>query len=224
MPRPETDDDPVPVKGGTLRHVVKRGKRTPSLLFDLAFNPHVTDECGADPHLHEMLVSLAMQFIADTTGIEVDQSKCEKLTRSHTGPVRDIHHSLDQSLSHLLPAECKLDVGESILHILHHRNSQKDRSREAVLPPLRMPGNLHANSKKPLIQELPDTLQTSEREARQKRLRFPEHTIEVSDDTVVVCVNLPGVVSVADVDLEISKVCNIRIHSVFSKTRPHLCH
>ena len=214
LPRPETDDDPVPVKGGTLRHVVKKGKRTPSLLFDLAFNPYVTDECGAEPLLHEMLVSLTMQFIADTTGIEVDPSKSEKLTRSHKGPLKDIYHSLDESFNHLLPEECRLDVRDTILDALHCRNSQKDSSRGTVLPPLRLPGDLQSIPKQPLIQELPEMVGKSRREAPHKRVQFPEHTMDVSDGIVTVCVNLPGVNSVADVDLEISEVGRVH-HELF---------
>lgn len=215
LPRPKTDVDPIPVKGGVLRHLVKKGKRVPPLLFDLAFNPYVTDQCGGtDPVLYEMLVSLTIQFIADATGVEVDPSKCERLSHLHKGPLKDIHNSLDENFNHLLPPESRLDVGQSILDALQRLNSQKD-TRNCVLPPLKLPGDVQGNPEKPLIQELPDRLGKAGGKELHTDVCSPTHLIDVCEREVKVSVNLPGVSSVAEVDLEISKV-----HAKYSMNLP----
>ena len=116
VPRPKTDDDPVPVKGGTLRHLTEGDKKTPDLLIDIAFNPSVLDECTKETTLEFMLVSLALDFVEDYAELSVDRKTCTKLKRPlFKGLEEDIRCSLDEQWRGSLSEKSRLDIGDSLL-------------------------------------------------------------------------------------------------------------
>ena len=82
VPKPKTDNDPIPVKGGVLRHVIDTHTRKKSrdLVVDVAFNPYVLDECLQDCVMESMLVSLCQNFVEDVTQLKIqDRKKCTKV-------------------------------------------------------------------------------------------------------------------------------------------------
>ena len=115
VPRPKTDDDPISVKGGMLRHVTKNGKKTKDLLIDIAFNPYVLDECAKQQELEDMLVSLALDFVQDFTEQKVDRKSCSKVREVFVGLESDIQCSLDEQWKDRLSEESRLDIGVSLL-------------------------------------------------------------------------------------------------------------
>ncbi len=116
VPRPKSDDDPVPVKGGTLRHLTtKEGKKTKHLIFDVAFNPYVLEECMKEKTLEDMLISLSLDFLEDITALRVQRKSCMKVKERVMGVAMDVHCSLDEQWRELLSQASRLDVGESLL-------------------------------------------------------------------------------------------------------------
>ncbi|XP_011409326.1 PREDICTED: PIH1 domain-containing protein 2-like, partial [Amphimedon queenslandica] len=81
VPYPPTDNDPIPVKGGTLRHHLNdKRKRTQNseLLYELAFNPRVTKECSKDLLMFEMLKNLSLDFTEDTLSVHTNREAVTK--------------------------------------------------------------------------------------------------------------------------------------------------
>ena len=81
---PKTDQDPIPVQGGTLRYLVdeKTKRKTPSkdLVYDVAFNPSVIEECSRGPVMDTMLVALVLDYVEDRTELKVlDKAKFKKV-------------------------------------------------------------------------------------------------------------------------------------------------
>lgn len=75
VPKPVTEQSPIPVKGGILRYLIdERTKlKVPSkdLVFDVAFNPGVIEECTQSPVMDGMLASLILEYVEDMTDLKV---------------------------------------------------------------------------------------------------------------------------------------------------------
>ena len=134
MPRPKTDNDSIPVKGGILRHVTKNGNKTKDLLIDIAFNPYVLDECAKQQELEGMLVSLALDFVEDFTEQKIDRKSCRKAKEEFVGLQNDIQCSLDEQWKDGLSNESRLDIGESLLKQLSSLKVE-EASRGTCKPP-----------------------------------------------------------------------------------------
>ena len=209
VPHPLTDADPVPVKGGTLRYVVVNGHKTVNLVYDIAFNPQVVEECSSNPVLFDMLTSLSLDFVEDMTKLNMRR---DTLSKSDVkGTQTDIHHSLDEGLKHLLPKESQLDFGDSLLDELGRLSS----AETGELPPLKLPYQEKNSNKKPLIEELPSTTYANNSEVITKRPHYSVDVISIGEKKgLQIKVKLPGVRSVNDVNLEISEV-SIRFKMMF---------
>ena len=205
VPQPKSDTDPIPVKGGTLRHLVKNNSRTPQLVFEIAFSPFIVDECCKQAELKQSLIDLSLNFVSDFAKVQIDKNSCKKLKTAFKGTREDLGYSLDDRLKHLLHKESKLDIGDSILDELRQRDlpsAERDNSdwNGDTLPSLRLPSDAIPAGRK-LIEELP-----SGSEGR-KQLRRPEYSMERENGRVSLTVCLPGVMSVREVELDVSEVC-----------------
>ena len=128
VPRPKTDNDPIPVKGGTLRYLFEGGKKTQDLLIDIAFNPSVLDECTKDTTLEFMLMSLAFDFVESYAELRVDRKTCTKLKRPlFKGLEEDIRCSLDEQWRGSLSKESRLDIGDSLLKQLSKMTTEDSK-------------------------------------------------------------------------------------------------
>ena len=124
VPRPKTDSDPVPVKGGALRHLVDNGRRRQNeLVIDIAVNPYVLQECLKERELKVMLVSLSLDFIDEFLAITTDRN-VQNVEEEFKGQREDISYSLDEQWSELLTRESRLDIGDSLLRTLNKKQSQ----------------------------------------------------------------------------------------------------
>ena len=88
MPKPKTNDDPIPVKGGILRYLIdERTKlKTPSkdLVFDAAFNPSVMEECSRDPVLDKLMGALVLDYTEKFANlILLNKEACKKVKKYH---------------------------------------------------------------------------------------------------------------------------------------------
>lgn len=153
IPSPQGDTDPVPVKGGILRHLVKNGKKTSDLLYDVAFSPQFLEECQQKVPLQDMLNSLIIRFIEDMIKLKINQESLKKMKSDFKGPRADIPNSLDERFNHFLPMESRLDIGDTILEELS-RMGLSEHSKESELPPLRL--FPESQDKRKLIEELPE--------------------------------------------------------------------
>lgn len=185
-------------------------------MIDIAFNPQVIDECMKDPTMCDMLNSLSLDFISDTTKLLLYRKTFKNIKSSFKGPKNDIHCSLDEHLKDGLTPASKLDICDSLLDQLANLNTSSE-----TLPALK----LHPGHTKPgkLIEELPSCVTqplanaTKEKEPHvdtQQQIKVPSFTLEIkmTDDSrhkmLIVVVSLSGVSSVKDVELEVSQVNN----------------
>ena len=210
VPRPKKDSDPIPVKGGTLRHLVKDHQKTGHLLFDIAFNPYVVQECCKDKELECMLLNLSLDFVSDFAKVEIDRPSCKKLKAPFKGPQEELQYSLNDHSRHLLAKESQLDIGDSILEELHRitcgNNEEVEAKNSSTLPLLKLPCHKGIVPGRKLIEELP----ASSKDGMEGQVKRPDHSVEVVTEEgierVRVTVNLPGVTSVREVELDVSQV------------------
>ena len=127
VPKPKKDSDPIPVKGGTLRHVTRDKQKTKDLIIDIAFNPYVLEECERNKILEGMLISLSLKFVEDFTQLKVSRENCVKIQETFKGLLMDIRCSLDEQWRSSLSDESKLDIGDSILKQLSEMRMEETR-------------------------------------------------------------------------------------------------
>lgn len=208
VPRPKSDSDPVPAKGGKLRHIVRDGTRKSQLLFEVGFNPYVIKECTQNSVLEQMLVSLTLDFTAEFTGLAIDKQTVKKLAVPFKGPKQELHWSLDDSYNHLLPKEGRLDIGESLLKEIRRlksnqteENGKQTSSSIESLASLKLTSSPTNENARKLIEEIPSGKQC---------LTKPKHSVgtitKEGRKAVQVTVSLDGLSSVKDVEVDMSEV------------------
>ena len=228
VPPPSSDADPVPVRGGVLRHVVENSSsKSSDLLYDVAFNPSVVEECFPQPLLQDMLHSLTLDFVSDTLNVRVEAPSLKVTDIVFKGLASDIQPSLEGNRQ-LISHESHLDIRESILEELSRVSSPQ--SNEGKLPPLRI--RPEQMEKRSLIEELPDNhhekkrnktkngskaLKKKDKNNRSKNedthtVKNPEHYVDQTEEGLVVTVCLPGVNTASEVDLELSEVQIATLH------------
>lgn len=129
VPHPKTDNDPIPVKGGVMRHLLhKESKRkTRDVVYDIAFHSDVLVECLKQRELEEMMASLCWDYVENETSLRIANRKdCKKMEVSHKGVLGDIRSSLDEEWRHLLSQDSKMDIGDSILKQLREMKVKKE--------------------------------------------------------------------------------------------------
>ena len=225
IPKPESDQDPIPVRGGTLR---KRTVQTnmqsfpasqQGQIFDLAFNPDVLEECLNDADTEHMLIELSMDYIEKQVGLQLKRKTCVKLKEKCIGTKQELHGSLNEQYKHLL---VRTEEAEVRLPTTSKGRSEKPSTRagiEGVADALynvklaeEWPGSHErggasapsvAAASKPssLIQEV-----GGEGEVVPKYHMWTEGE-GGEGSRVCVEVDLPGVKKVTEVDLDLSEVC-----------------
>ena len=73
IPKPASDYVPVPVKGGVLRYKMDETTRrkTGGLIYDVAFNPEVLDECKGSLEIEGMLIQLCFKYVEDCAKVKL---------------------------------------------------------------------------------------------------------------------------------------------------------
>lgn len=225
IPKPKSDQDPIPVRGGTLRKrtvQTSKGSCAASKLgqiFDLAFNPDVLEECLKDAETEDMLINLSMDYIEKQVGLRLDRKTCVRLKEKCIGTKEELHYSLNEQYKHLL----KVEEPEIKLPTISKEQSQKRSDRECTEGvadalfnvKLSAEGAGHggrggasgppvtaANKQGDLIQEV-----GGEGEV------VPKYSVRTEgeggkESRVCVEVDLPGVKKVTEVDLDLVEVCD----------------
>lgn len=185
---------------------MKNDSKTSQLVFEIAFSPHVVEECCKQSDLELSLIDLSLNFVSDFAKLEIDKDSCKKLKTAFKGARDDLGHSLDDRLKHLLHKESRLDIGDSILEELRRRDlagaeNEKSTWNGDTLPSLKLPSTAIPGRK--LIEELPSD---GCRNNGGTLLKRPEYSIVLEREKTMVIVKLPGVTSVQEVELDVSEV------------------
>ena len=165
-----------------------------SLVYDIAFNPQVIEECNRDPVTSEMLRNLSLDFVEDMTRMKINREMVTK-SNGYVGPVEHIQHSLDESLNHLLPKECM--IIDTLLDKLNRLSSLAENDQE--LPPLKISTTMASTDCRGNLIEV---LSSDENNT----ITVPKYTVTFENKFVLITVLLPNVSSVKDINLEISQV------------------
>ena len=200
VPKPKSDRDPIPVKGGTLRKSASKTTSNVVQVFDLAFNPGVTDECCKSPQLEHMLIELCLDYVEKQAGLNVVRKSCCKMKELCYGPKRDLQFSLNEQYKHMLVTdESKQEIKLPGAVVGEGDGGKNSYSPSEDLVNLKLGDN--PNDRGVFIEEVGD-----------KGEVVPVYTVTVEDDgevgkkCVVVKVDLPNICTVSDVDLEINEV------------------
>lgn len=187
-----------------MRYVLtKKGKKTSDLLYDVAVNPKVLDECLQQPLLLDMLHSLILDFIRDMLKIRVDKDALLKVSSGeYKGLHKDIQHSLEGN-ARLISQEAQLDMRESILEELS--KVTPTCHNETKLPPLLVTPNQTVHRKN-MIEELPDQIEEGGNRKSEQMVDRPKHLLISTESSFEFRVKLPGIKKISDVNLEISEV------------------
>ncbi|XP_067826860.1 PIH1 domain-containing protein 2 [Heptranchias perlo] len=204
VPAPKSDSDPVPLFGGKMEEIVE-GTDIYSIT-DIAYSPEVLKKGSEDPMERDQLIRLAMKYI--------EEQHCLRLSHSYT-LVKDKLKGSNKQMKRRLtgragPAQTAKEMtsGESGASLLQQLTSLKsgDKENEENNPPIRLPSDI-AHPKKPgLIEEISST----EFDIR-NNVETPKYEILLIKDenekakTIQLKVELPGVSSVAECDLSVSK-------------------
>ena len=205
MPYPPTDKDPIPVKGGTLRHRLndkRQRSQNCDLVYELGFNQRVTEECQKDLLMFEMLKNLSLDFTQDTLGIHIDRETVTKYNES-IRPSEELQSSLDESMSHLLPKGSEIE--DSLFKKISQLKVSTADKNKGDLPQLKLKQESNDEvKKKPLIEEI--TSSVSEETA----VKRPHYTMETSNGLLRIDIQLNGVKSANEIDLEVSNVSKLK--------------
>ena len=162
----------------------------------------MTEECQKDLLMFEMLKNLSLDFTQDTLGIHIDRETVTKYNES-IGPSEDLQSSLDESMSHLLPKGSEIE--DSLFKKISQLHVSTADKNKGDLPEFKLKQeNNDEVKKKPLIEEI--TSSVSEETA----VKRPHYTMETSNGLLRIDIQLNGVKSANDIDLEVSNVSRLK--------------
>ena len=191
VPKPKTDDDAIPVKGGILRNLDQITQ-----VYDVAFNATIIEECIRQGDANEQLVQLILDYTIDMTKLSLKRNTCTKLDKKFVGSLQDIISSIDehQKSSMHYKSRVKSDQPQSLLDQLANINQEKDQEPDIILPGESVQ-TVMASSKK-LIEEIPTGNKHSLRYFTDTDREKLTVTVQVGTD----------IKSIAEAELDISEV------------------
>ncbi|XP_060703061.1 PIH1 domain-containing protein 2 [Hemiscyllium ocellatum] len=203
VPAPKSKSDPVPLAGGRLEETVE-GREIYSVT-DVAYNPEVLKEGNEDPVEKDQLIRLAMKYI--------EEQHCTHLSYSYTllkdklkGSKKQMKLRLTgkadpmQTAKHMSPEES----GASLLQQLAMLKSA-DKESEDDNPQICLLSSIKHPKKPGLIEEISST------EFQSGKVETPKYKLLLVKDgnektkIIQLKIELPGVFSVKECDLSVSK-------------------
>lgn len=144
VPKPKTDNDAIPVKGGVVR---KHDSTTQ--VYDVAFNPDVIKECEREG-VNEQLVQLVLDYANDMTKLMLKRSTCKRLDKKFVGSLQEVISSIDErQRSSMHDSNIETNHPQSLLDQLANINKETEQEPDIVLP-----DELSVSSNKRLIEEI----------------------------------------------------------------------
>ena len=145
VPAPKTDNDAIPVKGGTLRNLDKIAQ-----VYDVAFNPSVIKDCTRRD-AEGQLIQLILDYTTDMTKLKLKRNSCKKVSRKFVGSEKEVISSIDErQQSHDTVPKISTDQPHSLLEQLASINKETEEDADIVLSKEPVVKPLH----KKLIEEI----------------------------------------------------------------------
>uniref|UniRef100_UPI00398F7817 PIH1 domain-containing protein 2 n=1 Tax=Pristiophorus japonicus TaxID=55135 RepID=UPI00398F7817 len=204
VPAPKSDSDPVPLGGGKLEEIVE-GTDIYSVT-DIAYSPEVLKKGSEDPVESDQLVRLAMKYIEEQHSLRLSHSYA-----LFKDKIKGSKKQMKQRLTGTAgPAQTDKEMtsGESGVSLLQQLTSLKsaDKENDKNNPPIWLPSDIRHPKKSGLIEEISSTEFDSG-----NRAETPRYELSLIKDengkakTIQLKVELPGITSVAECDLSVSK-------------------
>ncbi|XP_059174589.1 PIH1 domain-containing protein 2-like [Physella acuta] len=214
VPEPKSPEDPVPVSGTLITY---EGSYA---LTSVAFNPKVLQEfgrCAKNPVDGDTLIQLALDYIEKEQKVSVSRTytvlPVDTLYKGDLNLIRlsftKLTKNKDQAVSDISELEDMFgpltsNERENLLHKLSNISNNKNSSTpfgvssKEEQPELIVPGSNQLKKKNGLIEEI-----------KEIKLPTPKYSLEPVDSSagrnLVLKVDLPGVKSVAECELDISE-------------------
>ena len=233
VPKPKSDKDPIPVKGGTKRKLKKKPFKkwkNSNEVFDLAFHPTVLQECLKKSQLEHMLIELCMDYIEQQAGISLVRKSWQMCKEGFIGPKEQITLSLNEQYKLpatgdsegkdeiKLPSSTKGDIG---LDPAGPPKTSTTANLTDALFNIKLDDTKNSKETGSNSPDLPPSCQSSVNEQTSTKAQkkapliqevggetevVPEYSVEVEGGTIRLTIQLPLVERVGDVDLEIEGV------------------
>lgn len=228
IPKPKSDQDPIPVRGGSLRNrtvqtnVQSSTSSKQGQIFDLAFNPDVLKECLEDAETECMLVELSLDYIEEQVGLRLNRNSCVKLKEKCIGTRRELHGSLNEQCKHLLvrtdePSAVRLPSAASRKHCEKPNSctgteSVTDALYNVTLADEGVGSHERGGASAPPVSTASKPSGLIQQVGGEGEV-VPKYRVwtEVDGSRVCVEVELPGVNKVAEVDLDLIEVCGCKM-------------
>ena len=192
MPKPKTNNDAIPVKGGTLRRLDQTAQ-----VYDVAFNPAIIEESARQEDIKEQLVQLILDYTIDMTKLAIKRNTCKRLDKKFIGSLQDITSSIDErhQQSSVDNSRAKKDQPQSLLDQLANINQETDQEPDIVLP---NESTKAAAPSKKLIEEI----SSSDK-------RVLRYSIDTDGEKLTVTIQVgKDAKSIAEAELDVSEVTN----------------
>ena len=192
VPKPKTNNDAIPVKGGTLRRLDQTAQ-----VYDVAFNPAIIEESARQEDIKEQLVQLILDYTIDMTKLAIKRNTCKRLDKKFIGSLQDITSSIDErhQQSSVDNSRTKKDQPQSLLDQLANINQETDQEPDIVLP---NESTKAAAPSKKLIEEI----SSSDK-------RVLRYSIDTDGEKLTVTIQVgKDAKSIAEAELDVSEVTN----------------
>ena len=128
VPAPKTNNEAIPVKGGTLRNLDKT-----ALVYDVAFNPSVITDCTRQD-VEDQLIQLILDYTTDMTKLKLKRNSCKKVGKSFVGSEKEMISLIDEH-QQTHDATPKISTGQPqyLLEQLANINKETEDDSDIVL-------------------------------------------------------------------------------------------
>lgn len=220
IPPPANSEEPVKVGGSAIGQLKEdKGK---AAVTAVAFNEKVLKDYGIEPIStkdQDTLVQIAMDFIERQHSHVRLNRQYKILEKTHKGSIKMIQESLihafrtkergtDDEMAKVLGsfAPMAMESPETLIGQLNTQNDQSESVKQTELASDRLSGiTLNPQPvKKGLIEEIDSTTKTLPEPVYEINTTRQDNTTSLTE-TVIVKISLPGVKSVAECELDISK-------------------
>jgi len=197
VPAPKTNNEAIPVKGGTLRNLDKT-----ALVYDVAFNPSVITDCTRQD-VEDQLIQLILDYTTDMTKLKLKRNSCKKVGKSFVGSEKEMISSIDEhQQTHDATPKISTDQPQSLLEQLANINKETEDDTDIVL------------SKEPVVKtplkKLIEEISTESKETLRHQIVNKDGkitvTIDVGSDTK----------GIGEAELDVSEVCVVPVKLILS--------
>jgi len=191
VPQPKTDNDAIPVKGGTLCTL-----DLTTQVYSVAFNPAVIKQCTRQD-VNEQFLQLILDYTTDMTKLVLKRNSCKKVGKKFVGSLQDIISSIDEHHQSSMDRNVKTDHPQSLLEQLANINKETEQESDIVLPNESVKENV---PNKKLIEEI----------SACDKHNILSYNINTDKEKLTVTIEVGSIaVNIAEAELDISEVTRL---------------